>query len=154
MNEFDAETQKIYLGLEKEQSQLYKAHERLERKMKAHEKTWIKLKKLFEQYSQEHDEIGMEAVRLEQIGEELDERIEKFYRENDKGEIIPPEIDENGNVVVTLEKNGIEEIMPVAYLVAQSFVPNPDNKKFVRHKDGNKLNNNADNLEWSDEEER
>lgn len=35
-------------------------------------------------------------------------------------------------------------------LVAMEFVPNPDPKKFtvVNHKDGNKLNNHKDNLEW------
>lgn len=152
-DEYDAEAQKIYLDLAKEKVQLERDHERLGRKMKAHEKTWVKLKKLFEQYSQEHDEIGQEAVRLEQVMEELDGRIEDFYHEHDKGEIVPPEIDKNGNVVVTLEKNGVSEKVPVAYMVAKTFVPNPKNLPYVRHKDGNKMNNRADNLEWSDTEE-
>ena len=33
-------------------------------------------------------------------------------------------------------------------LVAQCFVKNPNNKLTVNHKDENKLNNNANNLEW------
>jgi hypothetical protein len=38
-------------------------------------------------------------------------------------------------------------------LIAQTFLPNPDNKLVVNHKDGDKLNCKLDNLEWNTHKE-
>lgn len=38
-------------------------------------------------------------------------------------------------------------------LVAETFIDNPMNKKTINHIDGNKLNNNINNLEWNTQSE-
>jgi len=49
---------------------------------------------------------------------------------------------------VTLCKDGNSELVYVHRLVAEAYIPNPENKPMVNHIDGNKQNNNVGNLEW------
>lgn len=49
---------------------------------------------------------------------------------------------------VALSNENKRKIYPVHVLVAKAFIPNPENKPFVNHKDGNKRNNDVSNLEW------
>lgn len=51
-------------------------------------------------------------------------------------------------IQVILCKNGKCYARLVHRLVAEAFIPNPDNLPCVNHKDENKKNNVADNLEW------
>lgn len=47
-------------------------------------------------------------------------------------------------------KNGKRYKCRIHRLVAEAFIPNSDNLPMVNHKDENKLNNEASNLEWCD----
>lgn len=53
-----------------------------------------------------------------------------------------------GYLQVNLCKNGKVKNYKVHRLVAEAFLDNTDNLPEVNHKDENKLNNNAENLEW------
>lgn len=49
---------------------------------------------------------------------------------------------------VSLYKNDKDRKFMVHRLVAQAFIPNPNNKPFIDHIDGNRANNKVDNLRW------
>jgi len=57
-------------------------------------------------------------------------------------------IGENGYLYYRLSKNGKKKMYYAHRLVAEAFIPNSNNLPVVNHKDGNKLNNNVNNLEW------
>ena len=52
------------------------------------------------------------------------------------------------SVCVSLGGRGKNLLVKIHRAVAETFIPNPENKLQVNHKDGNKLNNEVDNLEW------
>lgn len=64
------------------------------------------------------------------------------------GQIKIPAENEWGYLWVTLTKDGMRKHHKVHRLVAQAFLQKDDGKEFVNHKDGNKTNNNVENLEW------
>lgn len=49
---------------------------------------------------------------------------------------------------VSLSQNGKKKSFSIHRLVAEHFLDKPEGKAEVNHKDGNKLNNNVENLEW------
>lgn len=65
------------------------------------------------------------------------------------GRILKPNKIKNGYLIVHLHKNNIESVFYVHQLVAELFIPNPNQLPIVNHKDGNKQRCEASNLEWT-----
>lgn len=65
-----------------------------------------------------------------------------------KERILKQSIGNNNYLIVSLFKNGNGHSFTVHRLVAEAFIPNPDNLPEVNHKNENKTDNCVDNLEW------
>ena len=62
-----------------------------------------------------------------------------------KGKVLSPAKNKYGYLAVNLQAGNRCNIHR---LVAEAFIPNPDNLPQVNHKDEDKTNNSVDNLEW------
>ena len=70
-----------------------------------------------------------------------------------KGIVLKNIIPKDHYPYVCLRKNGLNIPKSVHRLVALAFIPNPENKPEVNHKDGNKHNCCINNLEWNTQSE-
>ena len=100
--------------------------------------------KEYEEYSGMYEVSNLGRVRsvdryvINSIG------IRKLY----KGKLCKPKKENNGYFRVALCKSNKRKFALIHRLVAQAFIPNPDNLPEVNHIDENKSNNKVSNLEW------
>ena len=69
-------------------------------------------------------------------------------RQGAKGGVVKQVRTNSGYESYTLHKDGKSRNELVHRLLARHFIANPENKPNINHIDGNKLNNNVENLEW------
>lgn len=83
--------------------------------------------------------------------------FEQYYMVNRSGDVlslrsgrlrVPVPNPQNGYLAMMLSGVRETKMVYVHRLVAEAFVENPNGYGFVNHKDENKRNNNASNLEW------
>lgn len=80
-------------------------------------------------------------------------RLRRYKSNHSKMQFIPEcilkqTIMNNGYLSVGISLNCKRKCFLVHRLLAIHFIPNPNNYSYINHIDGNKLNNNLDNLEW------
>jgi hypothetical protein len=98
-----------------------------------------------------------EDEKVVRVNEDTFKRVGNRYRVYKNGSIynecykqyMKPYVQKSGYPKVTLVyPDKKRKCMLIHRLVAMLFVPNPNNRKYVNHKDGDKLNCHMNNLEW------
>ena len=70
-------------------------------------------------------------------------------RNNLTGKVLKPGLCTNGYELISLCKDGKKKTYRIHKIVGNIFLDNPHNKRCIDHKDGNKRNNNVNNLRWT-----
>lgn len=58
-----------------------------------------------------------------------------------------------GYATIRICQNGKRQTKSVHRIYAEAYIPNPENKPFINHIDGNRMNYSIDNLEWCTQSE-
>ena len=91
------------------------------------------------------DILGYEGIyAIDECGQVWSYRRKRF---------LNPFMSNTGYPQVSLYLNGSKKTCFVHRLVAETFLPNPDNKPQVHHVDGDRTNPTLSNLQWTTPEE-
>lgn len=85
--------------------------------------------------------------RVRSLSRDLYDPKRNLYLRTLPSSIITPVLD-GGYFRLNLYKKGKKKAFRVHRLLAMAFIPNPECKSQINHKDGNKSNNDLSNLEW------
>lgn len=73
----------------------------------------------------------------------------KSFKRYKEGKLLNPKSDKDGYKEIGIRDiNGDRKFKRIHRLVAETFLPNPENYDYINHKDNNPSNNNINNLEW------
>lgn len=76
------------------------------------------------------------------------------YKNSNQGVLLKKHKNNSGYLYVILSKNGVSKWCAIHRLVAETFIPNEQNKPTVNHKNGIKTDNRVENLEWATYQEQ
>jgi hypothetical protein len=99
-------------------------------------------------------QIGSDGS-IKMVRETLQRKTDRKPRPNPYyGKIMRCKLNGAGYLSTCFTKDGVTKMVSPHRLVAEAFIPNPENKRTVNHKNGIKTDNRLENLEWATSSEQ